>query len=339
MVGQDPSCTYVTHGWGVHDERWVSALAINGFDVYSLSCGRDQVEQEDLPDAIEDYPGVVLAGPLTTIASHLVGIERPVVDLSWGFDLYALARDASKAGWLKQMKGLIVDSEATLRIARDLGVSDSKILTMPWGVDLDRFTPDPPLTETPSSGCPLDLITVLSLRALEPIYRVQDIIEAFARLARHDRRLRLVIGNDGSEKRSLVRLTQDLRITRSVSFIGHVAEANLPPILRKASIYVTASEVDGTSVTLLQAMACGTPVVASDTPGNRPCVIPGKTGHTFLTADPESLTAALSKSIEAIESQESEAMTQAAWQRVAASADWKRNIRQLGRLMHSAADA
>jgi glycosyltransferase involved in cell wall biosynthesis len=48
---------------------------------------------------------------------------------------------------------------------------------------------------------------------------------------------------------------------------------------------VSASEVDGTSVTLLQAMACGTPVVVSDIDGNRGWVTEGKTGRLFRTGD------------------------------------------------------
>jgi glycosyltransferase involved in cell wall biosynthesis len=281
----------------------------------------------------------VVAGPLTTITSHLVGIDRPIVGLSWGFDLYELSRDSSSASWLIQVQSLIVDSEATLGIALNLGVAQENVFMIPWGVDLDIFTPDPQLPKAPSCSSQPEPITLLSLRALEPVYRVGDIIEAFARLPRTDQRLRLTIGNDGSLKHDLIRLTEDLGITDSVSFIGRVAETDLPAILRSASIYVTASEVDGTSVTLLQAMACGVPVVASDSSGNRPWVESGRTGHMFSTGDLEALTGALSRSIQNLQSRQFQAMSQAARQRVVTSADWKRNIGQLGAILDAAADA
>ena len=138
---------------------------------------------------------------------------------------------------------------------------------------------------------------VLSLRAHEPIYRVGDIIEAFARVPRRPGLHEdfpdpyLIIGHSGSLTDELKQRVRDLGIADRTRFLGSVPEHDLVPLLGRAACYVTASEVDGTSVTLLQAMACGTPVIASDTPGNLGWVDDGVTGFTFPTGDVDALAA------------------------------------------------
>ena len=108
-------------------------------------------------------------------------------------------------------------------------------------------------------------------------------------------------------------------------FIGTVPELELVPLMGRAACYVTASEVDGTSVTLLQAMACGTPVVASDTPGNLGWVEDGVTGFTFPTGDVQALASVL----ERILSSGSGNVTSRARVAVEANADWHANLDRL----------
>jgi glycosyltransferase involved in cell wall biosynthesis len=142
---------------------------------------------------------------------------------------------------------------------------------------------------------------VLSLRAHEPLYRVADIVRAFAAVRRADDAHEdfpdpyLIVGNSGSLTAELRQLTIDLGVATRVRFVGSVPEPDLVPLLGRAACYVTAAEVDGTSVTLLQAMACGTPVVASATPGNLGWVDDAVTGFTFPTGDVPALTEVLER--------------------------------------------
>ncbi len=298
-------CVYATAGWGIHDERWVAALLEIGFRPFVVSLGRDAADALELREAVLAAATVgglnlpVLAGPLHSVTVALADLPITVVGLSWGYDLSDLDRDGADLSWLTQLHGLIVDSEANRSIALAAGVEAGRITFMPWGVDLAAFPFHAPWIDAFEIGVPPHAPLVLSLRAHEPIYRVADVIRAFAEVPRrHDVHEdfpdpHLIIGHQGSLTAELKSLVRELNIEQRTRFIGTVPESDLVPLLGRASCYVTASEVDGTSVTLLQAMACGTPVIASDTPGNRGWVIPGESGFLFPVGDVDSLAACL----------------------------------------------
>ena len=320
-------CIYVTSGWSVHDERWVSALRSVGFDPVAFSFGRDASTLDDLRALVEEATlssTPVLAGPLTTITRSLVGVDAHLVGLSWGFDLYELEEEGA-LGWLSQLDGLIVDSQATQEIAEQAGVDPTKITMLPWGVDLDQFTPDGPKADVTHYGIPADAQVILSARAHEPLYRVADVINGFSSIADQLPQAHLLITHQGSLTSELERLATDLGISTKVHFIGKVDEVDLPAIMRASSCYVSATSVDGTSVTLLQAMACGVPVVVSDCPGNLGWVTDNVTGRTFPVADGEALRGAILKTLNFPEL----GLVMAALSNVHKHANWQGNLGRL----------
>ncbi|MDD2859166.1 MAG: glycosyltransferase, partial [Candidatus Nanopelagicales bacterium] len=282
----DFDCVYVSATWGIHDERWTQALRDLGHRPRIVVLGRD-AEPGTLAEVVGALagPGIpVLAGPLTTITRTLVEQlpKARIIGLSWGFDLHELLR-AGDVHWLDRAHGLVIDSVATRDIAVSAGVDPAAIAFIPWGIDLGLFTPEGPTIERTAVGIDPEARLVLSLRAHEALYRVGDIIDGFAEVAAGEPDLLLVVGHSGTLTASLQARASALGIADRVRFIGTIEEAALAPWLRSAAVYVSASEVDGTSVTLLQAMACRTPVVVSDTPGNLGWVEDGVTGATFAT--------------------------------------------------------
>jgi glycosyltransferase involved in cell wall biosynthesis len=274
----------------------------------------------------------VVAGPLN-ITRDLIDLNAPLFGLSWGFDLIEADERKDDLSWLADLAGLIVDSKNTRDIALQAGLDHTRIHTIPWGVDLQVFTPEGPRTDLATLGIPHDRVVVLSLRAHEHIYRIGDIITGFALTATEFPDAHLVVGNDGSLRPELERLTESLRLESKVTFIGKRPEHELAQILRAADVYVTASGVDGSSVTLLQAMACGTTVVASDTPGNREWIDPDVTGYLFPLGNPTGLATTLQMMLSDLGSQESKAMRTSARQRVLRTADWHHNSAQLARIL------
>ncbi|HEY7824606.1 MAG TPA: glycosyltransferase, partial [Acidimicrobiia bacterium] len=290
-------CVYATSGWGIHDVRWTDALRSLGFEPTIVRLGIDASTPAELRHRVDEAAGPhvpVLAGPLDSVTSHLIGIKAPIIGLSWGFDLHTM----SDRSWLPELHGLIVDSDATARIATSAGVAPAAITFLPWGVDIDRFTPDGPHADLTRWGVPKSARTVLSLRAHEPLYRVLDILEGFARTSREATDLHLLIGHSGSLTDELRAHARELGIEDRTHFIGSLPEEDLPALLRVTDVYVSASEVDGTSVTLLQAMACGTPVLVSDTPGNTSWIQEGETGHVFQTGKAQDLARELIAALE-----------------------------------------
>lgn len=321
-------CTYVTRGWGVHDERWVAALRDNAFTVTDISLERDGLSIEDARHRLMTSTDPVLAGPLD-ITQALIGIPAPLFGLSWGFDLVQAQDRNERLDWLTDLSGLIVDSRNTYNIALNAGLDASRIHTIPWGVDLTTFSPEGARTDATKFGIPEGNKIIVSLRALEPLYRVEDIIMAFAKIADRIHDTHLVIGNNGSLRAQLDTLVTSLQLENRVSFIGSLPEESLPGLLRAADVYVTASEVDGSSVTLLQAMACGTVVVASNTPGNSEWTTPGVTGLLFQVGNSADLATNLDKMLHETRSNSANKLVSGARKMVEERADWARNTEQL----------
>lgn len=340
---RDHDCVYVTRGWGVHDERWVSALLETGWTPFVISLGRDVADALELREAVEAAAagGVpVLAGPLDSVVPALLDLDVVVVGLSWGYDLTEAHERGDSLAWLARLAGLVVDSRWNLELACEAGVELDRITYLPWGVDLDTFAFHGPWIDAFLLGVPPHAPLVVSLRAHEPIYRVDDVIRAFAQVPR---RLDvhedfpdpyLIIGHEGSLTEELRALVRSLGIADRVRFIGRVMEGDLVPLLGRAACYVSASQVDGTSVTLLQAMACGTPVIVSATPGNLDWVRDGETGFTFPTGDVGALTDALIR----VTARYPIAVVERARHEVQERADWHANLPRLAHALERARD-
>lgn len=323
-------CVYVTNGWGIHDERWFAALKGQGFSPAAIRMGIDVTRTDQLPKAVTDATPAdtpVLAGPLNSITVHLTKLPNPIVGLSWGFDLHEM----EDLAWVTQLSGIIVDSEATAAIARTAGISEDRMTLLPWGVDLETFTPDGSKRDLQPWGVPAHARVLLSLRAHEEKYRVADIINAMPEILMHTPHAFLLVGNGGSQTPELQELSMQLGLDEHIAFMGRVDESALPELFRAADVYISASEVDGTSVTLLQAMACGTPVAVSDIPGNRPWVTEGISGHTFPVGD----TARLADAIENALNQDPR-VGQEALKRISTDADWSRNQKRLAFALRNA---
>ena len=330
----DP-CTYVSQTWGVHDQRWVQALTDLGFDVRVLSVEKDELTIQRIRDELSTNHGPVLAGPLTSITHHLVGITQPLIGLSWGFDLLQLSTDGDDVSWLNKVDGLIVNCQTTRDIALTSGLSDDRIYFIPWGIDVQKFTPTGPHMDLGTwKISPSDQV-IVSLRAHEPLYRVNDIVDAFALIQDDFPDTHLIIGNEGSLSEQLREQVRSLGIGERATFIGMLAESDLPSLLRASTVYITASEVDGTSVTLLQAMSCGLSVVASATPGNAEWVIPGETGYLFTSGSPQEMAMALSSALTDHASGDSKALADRAHNVVTEKANWDRNYRVLDAIMRT----
>ena len=151
------------------------------------------------------------------------------------------------------------------------GMSSDQITVIPNGIDYQEFTPSPisdRFTEP----------TLLYLGRLKAYKRVDIILRAIARLKNSGVTCRLLIAGDGDYRHRLNTLSKTLGIESNVQFLGFVAEAEKLKLLRKSWIHVLTSSKEGWGITNLEAAACGTPTIASDSPGLRDSVLHEKTG-------------------------------------------------------------
>ena len=118
-------------------------------------------------------------------------------------------------------------------------------------------------------------------------------IAAFARLNLPE--ARLAIAGAGDYRPGLEAQVRSLDLRERVQFLGRVSEADKLKLLRQAWALTFASPKEGWGITNLEAAACGTPVVASNSPGIRESVLDGKTGFLVPHADIDAFAAALDR--------------------------------------------
>jgi len=280
------------------------------------------IELRQLVSDVE--PDLIHAGPIQSCALivALAGFQ-PLVSMSWGYDLL---RDADRSWLWRQVsqytlhhsKRLITDCQTVSTKAIQLGMPMDRIVTFPWGVDLRKFNPGkyPPVGE--------HSFTLISTRSWENIYGVGVLAKAFVKAANQDQRLRLVMLGGGSKAAEVREIFERGHVLERVDFPGQVSQSDLPGFYHMADLYLSASHVDGSSVSLMEALACGRPVLVSDIPGNQEWVEQGINGWLFKDGDVDDLAEKILMSAE--QQQELTIMSAAARQVAEKRANWEQNF-------------
>ena len=129
------------------------------------------------------------------------------------------------------------------------------------------------------------------LGRLKRYKRVDVVIRAFAGLNLGDAALE--IAGTGDYRAPLEGLVRSLDVAPRVRFLGFIPEDDKIHLLRRAWASVLASPKEGWGISNLEAAACGTPVIAANSPGIRESVIDGETGFLVPPDDPQAMTAAM----------------------------------------------
>ena len=135
----------------------------------------------------------------------------------------------------------------------------------------------------------------------------------------------LIVAGTGSQTEDLVDRSRALGIAPRTRVIGEVSDRDLVPLLGRAACAVFASADAGPMTDLLQAMACGTPVLAASTPAHRDWVEDADTGFLFPVAD----TAALAVLLDDVNHRYPIDVVERARARVERDADWPANLTRL----------
>jgi glycosyltransferase involved in cell wall biosynthesis len=192
---------------------------------------------------------------------------------------------------------LTAPSQPLLDAAASMGLVAGRGHHLLWGVDTGRFHPD-----VDGRGVrrrlevPDDVPLVLSPRRMEPLYRIADIVDAWERERSSGRRSVLALASDGGslephlrERVAVSDRKEDLRILPALDY------GDMPALFAAADVVVSVPESDGTPMSVLEALATGTPVIASDLPSLRPWVMEGRTGLRVPVGDVGALAVALGR--------------------------------------------
>ncbi len=165
------------------------------------------------------------------------------------------------------------------------GIRRESILVSPCGIDLDTYTPGATPCVEPG--------TILYLGRIKRYKGVQTLLQALVLLHGRGVPATLRIVGEGDYRKELERRTDELGLRDSVVFTGFVPLERKLHELRTARVAALPSEKEGWGLTVIEANACGTPVVASDSDGLRDSVRNGETGVLVPHGDPAALADAL----------------------------------------------
>lgn len=163
------------------------------------------------------------------------------------------------------------------------GIPEQNVAVIHNGVDLDLFAPAP---ERQLPGC------ITFIGRLDAMKGVDVLLQAFARLMRHCAATLRIVG-DGPERDRLRVLADRLGIGDAVLFFG--VREDIPRLLQESSVFALPSRSEGLPNVVLEAMACGLPVVATRVGGTPELVQDGRTGLLVQPNDPEALRVALQR--------------------------------------------
>ena len=233
----------------VHAMRWTSGLA-------ALAAARD------------------LAIPVVQEFSSLGVTERRAAPQK--ADSTSAARLKLEPAIGRSAAAVVATHSAEVADLASLGVRRSAIRVVPWGVDTELFTPEGPMAQRNDRP---RLLTAADLTERQPL---ESLFRALTRVPGAEL---MVVGGPAEAELShddayvkLAKLAATLGITDRVIFTGHVGNQAMPPLLRSADLVVSTCKRSPSGSTSLQAMACGTPVIAPADSGHLDAVVDGTTG-------------------------------------------------------------
>ena len=356
---------YFSRDYTTHDYRYLTALAQTEHEVGFLRLERrgHGFDDRPLPPQIEQIswvggqtpaefrngprliaglrrvirsfkPDLIQSGPLQRSA-FLVALTgfHPLVSMSWGYDLLV---DVNRNRWwewatrytLKRSDALVGDCDTIRNLAIHYGMASERIVTFPWGANIDKYSPGDDHGLRARLGWDDDAFVLLSTRGWEPIYGVDNLAHAFVRAAHQRPELRLLMLGNGPLAPKIRQIFMQADVLDRVHFPGQVKQKDLPNYYRAADLYISTSHSDGTSISLLEALASGKPVLLSDIPGNQEWVTtPGGVGWLFRDGDVGSLAEGILWVVD--QREQLPAMGLAARQLAEARANWEKNFPHL----------
>jgi glycosyltransferase involved in cell wall biosynthesis len=227
--------------------------------------------------------------PVVLLVHHLFGSAAfqeasfPVAAATW---LLELPLPRAFRG-----RPVIVVSRSTADDLVARGFDPAALTVVPNAVDTAALTPAPPGGRYPTA-------TVLYLGRLKRYKRVDLILDAVARLRAQGVEVDLLVAGQGDHRGALEAQVQRLGLQAAVRFFGFVPDRQKLELLCRSWVHVLTSPKEGWGISNLEAAACGTPTVASDSPGLRDSVVNGETGFLVPHGDVDALAARIREVVE-----------------------------------------
>jgi glycosyltransferase involved in cell wall biosynthesis len=242
-----------------------------------------------------------VAAWLTRFVARFFAEKTPVIYTAHGFHFY---RGAPLVYWLlyypaerlagRWTDGLVVMNAEDWTRAKAMGFVPGKNLFLVHGVGVDLYTYRPEAGDDSALrdqlGLPSDGVTVCCVAEMIPRKNHAMLLEAWKSVADSEEKAHLLLVGNGRLRGSLEKEVLENRIPR-VHFLG--SRDDVPTILAGSAVLVLSSKQEGLARCIMEAMAAGRPVVATDIRGNRDLVVDGATGFLVKLGDTDGLANSL----------------------------------------------
>lgn len=298
----------------VHLRRWAAYFTSAGYDVLTLSLEPGDAfpgafERIRVPGVLPDAARYPLAAVRVrrimdrfrpdVVSAHFVPnygmiaslvCREPWVLSTWGSDVMTDPDKSPFHRWrtrfvLNHAAFVTSDARVLSERIRGFGVAEERIREFPYGVDTARFQALAP----PDGAGP----RILSNRKLEPVYAVETAVDAMDAIREALPDATLTVAGTGSGRAGLERRAAASPAAASIAFEGAVEHDAMPALLCRHHIYLSTARSDTTSVSLLEAMACGLFPIVTDIPANREWITNGENGRLVPPDEPRRLAVAV----------------------------------------------
>jgi len=245
---------------------------------------------------------------IDVIAAHLYGpsiyccianlLDRvPVISILHG---QTDVSGSGKLDWLKRwvvrsrsFRAVFVSDRLKLSVAPALGLSDDKNVIIPNGIELSNFRTDPDCSLRTELGLTKEHILVGAVGNIRKAKAYEVFIRAAALLRQRSSRFRFAIAGETNSDlfENLQSLQRELNLQSELTFLGMRKDVSV--VLRNYDVYALSSHTEGFSISCIEAMASGIPVVATRSGGPEDILEDGVSGLLVPTNDPERLAAAI----------------------------------------------
>jgi len=318
---------YFSRDYTTHDHRFLLKLSESGHEIWYLRLEKDGIryEKRPLPEKIHSVewrggkkaintpeawfrlipdfqavldrikPDLVHAGPVQSCGfmTAVIGFH-PFLVMSWGSDVLVDADNDEMWHWmtlytLDRSDLLLCDSGAVRdKVQRISDYPEERIIQFPWGIDLCRFDHRDDSLGLKNLKDWEDSFIVLSTRTWEKIYGIDILIKAFQMAYVKNHRLRLILLGEGSLSSKIESFIYFNDLNNVVYRPGMVSYDQISEYYRAVDLYMSCAHSDGTSISLLEALASGLPAIVTDLQGNREWIQHGKNGWLAPAGDAKS---------------------------------------------------
>lgn len=252
------------------------------------------------PDIVHTYN---IGAIDTALCARLAGVRR-VIHAEHGRDASDPHGRSVKYRWMRRALSpainvfVAVSEDLSTWLAKDVGIPQKKIRVIYNGIDTEQYHPE---GHEASSGAesfaPRGSMVIGSVGRLDSVKAYDVLLQAFAQVSQSDVTIdpRLVLVGDGPERAALEYRIHKLGLASRVWMAGE--RDDVPRLLQVLDVYVCSSIAEGMALTIIEAMASGLPVIATQVGGNPELVVSQETGTLVPPGDPDALAQALASGL------------------------------------------